>query len=59
VTRHFIQHALRFPVFEGRLFESERGGREPREVLVADVTGDQRDDIALLVHDRVIIYPQE
>ncbi|MHC5209093.1 MAG: FG-GAP-like repeat-containing protein [Planctomycetota bacterium] len=59
VTDQAIQHVLRFPVFEVRLFESGRGGREPREVLVADVTGDQRDDIALVVHDRVIIYPQE
>ncbi|MGQ0551616.1 MAG: FG-GAP repeat domain-containing protein [Planctomycetota bacterium] len=54
-----ICHALRFPIFEGRLFEEGRGGREPREVLVADVTGDGRQDIALLVHDRIIVYPQE
>ncbi len=53
-------HALKFPVFEARLFESSRrASREPREVLVADVTGDALEDIAILVHDRVIVYPQE
>ncbi|MCB9898963.1 MAG: VCBS repeat-containing protein [Planctomycetes bacterium] len=55
-----IVHALRFPVFEARLFESSRrGGREPREVVVGDVTGDGLSDVALLVHDRVLVYPQE
>jgi hypothetical protein len=59
LRRDGILHALRFPVFEGRLFESGRGGREPREVLVADVTGDRHEDVAIVVHDRVIVYPQE
>jgi hypothetical protein len=31
---------------------------EPREVVVADVTGDGKKDLLLLVHDRVLIYPQ-
>ncbi len=54
-----IAYALKFPVFEERLFDSGRGGREPREILVADVTGDGLDDIAIIVHDRVLVYPQE
>jgi hypothetical protein len=55
-----IHHALRFPVYEARLFESSRrASREPREVVVADVTGDGWQDVALLVHDRLIVYPQE
>lgn len=54
-----LEFALRFRVYEQRLFESERGGQEPREVLLADVTGDGRTDLALLVHDRLIVYPQE
>jgi len=54
-----LVHALRFPVFEEHLFEARRGGREPREVHVGDVTGDGLGDIAVLVHDRVIVYPQE
>jgi hypothetical protein len=54
-----IDFALRFRVYEQRLFESDRGGQEPREVLLADVTGDGRTDVAILVHDRLIVYPQE
>ncbi len=55
-----ISHVLKFPVFETRIFEGEgRGGNEPREVLICDATGDQKEDIVILVHDRVIVYPQE
>ena len=54
-----IEHALKFPVFEQRIFGQGRGGREPRELIVADVTGDALPDIAIIVHDRVIVYPQE
>lgn len=31
---------------------------EPREMLVADLTGDGRNDLAVLVHDKVIVYRQ-
>ncbi len=52
---------LHFRVFEADPHhEGGRGrGQEPREVLVADVTGDGRADLVLLVHDRVLVYPQE
>ena len=33
--------------------------QEPREAIIADVTGDGKKDLVLLVHDRVLIYPQE
>ncbi|MCU0772320.1 MAG: VCBS repeat-containing protein [Verrucomicrobia bacterium] len=50
----------RWQVFEERSF---RGGRpdlpEPREALVADVTGDRKNDLIVIVHDRVLVYPQE
>ncbi|MBN1763950.1 MAG: VCBS repeat-containing protein [Sedimentisphaerales bacterium] len=36
-----------------------RSAEQPRYVLIADVTGDQKPDIILLVHDRLIIYPQD
>jgi hypothetical protein len=52
--------ATAFQVFQGKRFrdEPDRGG-ELREVLVGDVTGDRIDDIVLIVHDRLIIYPGE
>lgn len=59
IRKDALEYALRFKVFETRIFESQRGGREPREVVVADVTGDQKQDVAIVVHDRVIVYPQE
>jgi hypothetical protein len=51
--------ATRFKIFESRLFQ----GGEPREfepsmALVIDVTGDGADDVVLLCHDRVLVYPQ-
>ena len=52
---------LHFRVFEtDPHYAGNRGsGQEPRETLVADVTGDGRADLVLLVHDRVLVYPQE
>lgn len=51
---------LSFPVYESSTF---RGGGsnvlEPRAVFVEDVTADDREDLVLLIHDRVIIYPQD
>ena len=50
--------ALHFEVFEDHGREANQGSRkEPRELLVTDMTGDGRDDILVLVHDRVLLYP--
>jgi hypothetical protein len=55
-----LAHVLQFPVYEESIFERDGGGgREPREVVIADVTGDRKQDLVILVHDRVIVYPQE
>jgi hypothetical protein len=58
--------ATKFKVFESpRETESSgyggrrEGGGEPRSAAVGDVTGDGRDDLVLLVHDRIIVYPQD
>ena len=41
-------------------FRGRKGGaQEPREALVADFTNDARDDLLLLVHDRLLLYPQD
>ncbi|MCP4836293.1 MAG: VCBS repeat-containing protein [Phycisphaera sp.] len=48
-----------FKVFETKIFSGgEPREYEPREVLVADVTGDGADDLVLVAHDRILVYPQ-
>jgi len=54
-----LRRICRFTVFEKKLFRGRRqGGNEPRQVLLADLTGDGRTDIVLLIHDRIVLYPQ-
>ena len=50
--------ALRFQVFEKKTFFGGGRGIEPRKVIAADFDGDGSLDPAILVHDRLIIYPQ-
>ncbi len=57
-----LKHALYFRVFEQKTFrnEDEAGGdAEPRESQIADVTGDGLPDLLLLIHDRLLLYPQD
>ena len=56
-----LKHALYFKVFEQKSFrnDDEGGETEPREGLAIDVTGDGLQDLLLLMHDRVILYPQD
>jgi len=50
----------RWPVFEQHTFRNrENAIPEPRESLVSDVTGDKKNDLIVLVHDRILVYPQE
>ena len=57
---HQLVSGNRWPVFEERTFRQRRNeASEPREAVVADVTGDGKNDLVLLVHDRVLLYPQE
>lgn len=52
--------ANRWQVFEERTFRNRRSDLpEPREALVTDVTGDGKNDLIILVHDRILVYPQE
>ncbi|HYE31555.1 MAG TPA: VCBS repeat-containing protein [Methylomirabilota bacterium] len=57
---HQLVPANRWQVFEERTFRSRRNDNaEPREALVEDFTADGKNDLVVLVHDRVILYPQE
>lgn len=58
---HKLVPANRWQVFEERTFRQRRGVEvpEPREAIVIDLTGDGKADLAILVHDRVLVYTQE
>ncbi|MEI7534761.1 MAG: VCBS repeat-containing protein [Verrucomicrobiae bacterium] len=50
----------RWEVFEQHTFRGAQNALpEPRECAVADVTGDKKNDLIVLVHDRILVYPQE
>lgn len=56
-----LRGVTHFRVFEEKrlVSDSDSRGTEPREGLVADVTGDGRHDLILLCHDRLLVYPQD
>ncbi len=57
---HRLVPSNRWQVFEERTFRGRRDNTpEPREALITDLTGDGRNDLAIIVHDRVLLYPQE
>ena len=59
-SNHKLIPANRWQVFEERTFRNRRSDSpEPREAVVADVTGDKKNDLIVLVHDRILVYPQE
>ena len=53
--------AMRFKVFEEKTYResSRRKTIEPREIQIEDVTGDGAEDLIAIVHDRILIYPQD
>ncbi len=54
-----LHYAMGFQVFESRMFSGgESHEYQPSQVLIADVTGDDADDLVLLSHDRILVYPQ-
>jgi len=53
-----LDRALAFPLYESSAL-AQGAEREPREVLCRDCNGDGKDDLAVLVHDKLIVYVQE
>jgi len=51
---------LHFTVFEvDPHYEGQRGAvNQPREIVIADLTNDGRQDLIMVVHDRILLYPQ-
>ena len=59
-SHHKLVPANRWQVFEQHTFRGRADALpEPREALVADVTGDKKNDLIVVVHDRILVYPQE
>jgi len=58
--RHKLVPAIRWQVFEQHTFRNAMNALpEPREALVKDVTGDGKNDLIVVVHDRILVYPQK
>ncbi len=55
--------AFRFKIFEQKSYRDgenrSKAAVEPREMMVSDVTGDGKNDLVAVIHDRIIIYPQD
>ena len=59
-SHHKLVPANRWQVFEQHTFRGAANALpEPREAIVGDVTGDGKNDLIVLVHDRILVYPQE
>ncbi|MEE2720126.1 MAG: VCBS repeat-containing protein [Planctomycetota bacterium] len=52
-------HVTNFKIYESKLF-SRGEGREyqPTQVLITDLTVDGAHDVVMIVHDRILMYPQ-
>ena len=59
-SHHKLVPAMRWQVFEEHTFRDDSNAvPEPREALVSDVTGDGKNDLIVVVHDRILVYPRE
>ncbi len=54
-----LEHRLGFKIFDEKTFSNRGSTPEPREIVATDLTGDGKDDLAILVHDKLILYVQE
>lgn len=59
-SRHKLVPLERWQVFEEHTFRNATDSLpEPREALVTDVTGDKKNDLVVVVHDRILVYPRQ
>jgi hypothetical protein len=55
---HKLVPGTRWPVFEEKI-RRRNDATEPREAVLADVTGDGKADLIVMVHRSILLYPQE
>jgi hypothetical protein len=59
-SHHKLVPLERWQVFEEHTFRNSNDTMpEPREALVTDVTCDGKNDLVVVVHDRILVYPQQ
>ncbi len=59
-AQHKLVPAIRWQVFEQHTFRGATDALpEPREALVANVTGGKKNDLIVVVHDRILVYPRQ
>jgi len=59
ITGEGWKSLLHFVLFEENIhFRGRKGEDDVREVLTGDFTGDGKPDLLLLLHDRLLLYPQ-
>ena len=58
-SNHKLVPGERWQVFETHTFRGVNAVPEPREALVTDVTGNGKNDLIVLVHDRILVYPRQ
>jgi hypothetical protein len=55
--------AMRFKIFGDKTYREMRpqmaAGAEPMQMKITDVTGDGKADLVTVIHDRIIVYPQD
>ncbi len=54
-----LSRALTFKVFERKSYRGGGESMEPRDLAIGDVDGDGRQDLILLVNDRLLVYRQD
>lgn len=54
-----LQPALRFQIFEEKSYMRDNQSYGPREMAVADLNGDKKDDLVMLIHERILLYVQD
>jgi len=53
-----LVRATKFRVFAKKQFRGkDEESPEPRSIAIADVTSDKKDDLLLIAHDRILLYP--